>query len=114
LNQALAARLAAPGTVDFTVPSEIRARAFSLLMRTYGQVQRAVEYLRWDHGDAQEIAPSVYTGSRGGRRQAAQPADDVVAPAPAVVPNAPVAPHADVPANPQPHAAEPPAVPPIG
>jgi hypothetical protein len=43
---------------------ELRVRAFSLLVNTYDQVRRAVEYLRWDAGDAQEIAPSVYTGSR--------------------------------------------------
>lgn len=42
-----------------------RARAFSLLVHAYNQIRRAVIYLRWDEGDADEIAPSLYKGRRG-------------------------------------------------
>jgi hypothetical protein len=58
--------------------AEIRARAFTLLVRAYDQVRRAVIYLRWDEGDADEIAPSFYPG-RGRRRRAAT---EIVAPPP--------------------------------
>jgi hypothetical protein len=44
---------------------EIRARAFTLLVRAYAQARRAVIYLRWDHGDADAIAPSLYRDRRG-------------------------------------------------
>ena len=43
-----------------------RARAFTLFVRAYDQVRRAVGYIRWDEGDADLVAPSLYKG-RGGR-----------------------------------------------
>jgi hypothetical protein len=43
-----------------------RLRAFTLFMRTYDEVRRAVTYLRWKKNDADDIAPSLYAG-RGGR-----------------------------------------------
>jgi len=54
-------RLETPGS------GKLRARAFSLLVSTYDQIRRAVTYVRWDEGDAGRLAPSLYTGSRGGR-----------------------------------------------
>ncbi|AUX23596.1 hypothetical protein SOCEGT47_041230 [Sorangium cellulosum] len=53
---------AAPLPTDAT---DKRARAFSLFVRAYDQTRRAVAYLRWDEGDADEIAPSLYKGRRG-------------------------------------------------
>lgn len=38
-----------------------RARAFTLLMRSWNQIRRAVNYLRADEGDADSIAPSLFT-----------------------------------------------------
>ncbi|WP_438004954.1 hypothetical protein [Sorangium sp. So ce321] len=35
-------------------------------MHAYDQTRRAVSYLRWNEGDAETIAPSLYKG-RGGR-----------------------------------------------
>ncbi len=40
----------------------IRQRAFTLFVRTYDEVRRAITYLRWHHDDADEIAPSIYAG----------------------------------------------------
>src|SRR5688572_5909064 len=46
-----------------------RRRAFSLFARAYDQARRAVIYLRWDQGDADDIAPSLYAGRGGSRRR---------------------------------------------
>lgn len=43
----------------------IRQRAYTVLMRAYGEVRRGVEFLRWGRGDAGEIAPSPYLGRAG-------------------------------------------------
>jgi hypothetical protein len=48
--------------------AQTRLRAYALFASRYNQVRRGVHYLRWDHDDAEEIAPSLYTG-RGGRRK---------------------------------------------
>lgn len=48
-----------------TDATDKRARAFSLFVHAYAQTRRAVAYLRWDEGDADEIAPSLYKGRRG-------------------------------------------------
>lgn len=41
---------------------DIRQRMFTILCATYGQIRRAVTYLRWDEGDADCIVPSLYSG----------------------------------------------------
>lgn len=41
--------------------SDARRRAFSLLFETYDAIRRALEYVRWQEGDTDEIAPSLYT-----------------------------------------------------
>jgi hypothetical protein len=48
---------------------DLRLRAFTLFFRTYNEVRRAVSYLRWNHGDADRIAPSLYAGRSNGRRK---------------------------------------------
>jgi hypothetical protein len=45
-----------------------RARAFTLFLNAYDACQRAVAFLRWDEGDAEKIAPSIFI--RAGRRKA--------------------------------------------
>jgi hypothetical protein len=47
----------------------VRHRAFTLFMRAYDEVRRAVQYLRWHEGDAERIAPSLYAGRGSGRRK---------------------------------------------
>jgi hypothetical protein len=48
-----------------------KVRAFTLFTAAYDQVRRAVSYLRWNEGDADSLAPSLYKG-RGGSRSAAK------------------------------------------
>jgi hypothetical protein len=70
-----------------------RQRAFKLFADTYDQARRAVTYLRWNDGDMDQIAPSLYAGRGGGSKRKtgpegeanpnAAPAQAAVAPAPA-------------------------------
>ena len=39
-----------------------RQRAFSLFVKAYEQARRAISYVRWEHGHADLIAPSLYSG----------------------------------------------------
>jgi hypothetical protein len=39
-----------------------RQQAYTLFVNTYNQVRRVVNFLRWDDGDADDIAPSLYAG----------------------------------------------------
>jgi hypothetical protein len=52
-----------------------KVRAFTLFTRAHDQVRRAVTYLRWNEGDADTLAPSLYKG-RGGSRSASAPKGD--------------------------------------
>lgn len=62
-----------------------RARAFALFMRAYDEVRRAVTYLRWEEGDADTIAPSLYQARATGRRKP-EPTPTPGATPPAVTP----------------------------
>ncbi|MBK8253664.1 MAG: hypothetical protein IPK82_13480 [Polyangiaceae bacterium] len=54
---------------------ELRQRAFSLFANAYDQCRRAVSYLRWNDGDAEEVAPSLYTRTRrDGSQESPEPA----------------------------------------
>ncbi|WP_437776921.1 hypothetical protein [Sorangium sp. So ce1097] len=61
-----------------TEAADKRARAFALLVHAYDQIRRAVAFLRWDEGDADEIAPSLYKGRTG---RATSSTETTVAPA---------------------------------
>ncbi len=52
-----------------------RARAFRLLVRAYGQARRALAYLRWDEGDVDRLAPSLFGAARSGRAKVAPGGD---------------------------------------
>ncbi|WP_437538186.1 hypothetical protein WME79_19780 [Sorangium sp. So ce726] len=82
-----------------TEAADRRARAFSLLVHAYDQTRRAVAYLRWNEGDADSIAPSLYKGRTG---RAASSSDTAAAPADEAPagPTAPASPGAAVPAAP--------------
>lgn len=54
--------------------AELRARAFTLLVSTYAAARRAIQYLRFDEGDAESIAPSLYTKKATRRRKVPGPA----------------------------------------
>ncbi len=53
----------------------VRQQTYTLWLRAYEQARRAVEFLRWNEGDADKIAPSLFAG-RGAHTKAdpAQPA----------------------------------------
>lgn len=42
--------------------TDIRLRAYTMLLRAYDEVRRAVTFLRWSHNDADAIAPSLFAG----------------------------------------------------
>jgi hypothetical protein len=46
--------------------SLLRQQAFTLFMNAYDDARRAASYLRWNEGDVNDIAPSLFAG-RGGR-----------------------------------------------
>jgi hypothetical protein len=64
---------------------DLRARAFTLLVRAYDEVRRSVLYVRWSQGDAAQIAPTLYV-RRGRTRKngAAAEGEDESGGAPAV------------------------------
>jgi hypothetical protein len=51
--------------------TELRDRAFTVLVRAYGQVRHAIQYLRRDQHDAHRYVPSLY-GRRRSRKVKAQ------------------------------------------
>jgi hypothetical protein len=58
--------------------NDIKQRAWALLTQSYDRIRRAVTYVRWDEGDADVIAPSLFAIPRSGRHAAsdhAKPAD---------------------------------------
>ncbi|MFT3766094.1 MAG: hypothetical protein QM820_11350 [Minicystis sp.] len=65
--------LAALGAREHGVPlspsaiADQRRRAFTLFLRAYNESRRAITYLRWNDGDADDFAPSLYAGRRGPR-----------------------------------------------
>lgn len=58
----------------------LRQRAFTLFVKNYNEVRRAVAYLRPAEGEAEAMAPSVFIGRNAGVKQ------EKPAPAPAVTP----------------------------
>lgn len=45
-----------------------RQRAFTLFVRAYDELRRGITFLRWNEGDVDDIAPSLYAG-RGNRKK---------------------------------------------
>lgn len=66
--------------------AEIRQRAYSLFMRSYDELRRAAEYLRWHDGDADAHVPSLYNT---GRRKRSEVLEDEPPQAPATPAAAP-------------------------
>ncbi|AKV00474.1 hypothetical protein AKJ09_07137 [Labilithrix luteola] len=70
---------------------EGRMRAFTLLVRAYGETRRAVTYVRWNTGDADKLVPPLSASSRRVVQRAPptarQPPDPTTpAPSPSSVP----------------------------
>lgn len=69
IAQLVGLREQAPSTVATEAALE-RLKAFTLLIRAYERARKAVTFLRWDHGDADTLVPSLYAGrGNGGRRK---------------------------------------------
>ncbi|HET9934188.1 MAG TPA: hypothetical protein VFQ35_25975 [Polyangiaceae bacterium] len=71
------------GATKLDSATDYRLRAFFLLSREYDRVRQAVTFVRWTERDADQIAPSIYTGRTARRREANVPASD---PVPAATP----------------------------
>lgn len=41
-----------------------RQRAYTLFVTSHDQVRRAISYLRWEQGDVDDIAPSLFAGKK--------------------------------------------------
>jgi hypothetical protein len=71
------------------VTAQNRQRAYTLFMRAYADAQRAVRFLREEHGDMEEFTPSLFAGRGGGNIRRKEEAQAPVTPAPSVMPSAP-------------------------
>ena len=80
----LAGRVQMAGKIDEA--TDLRQRAYTLFYRSYEAARAAIAYVRHDEGDAESIAPSLYTGRGRRNKDADQPIPPVEAP-----PNAPPA-----------------------
>ena len=66
---------------DEVMSTTVRARqaAFTIFVRAYDEVRRGIVYLRWNMGDADEIAPSLYANRvkrRKGEDKVEEPKSD--------------------------------------
>lgn len=66
-----------------------RQRAFTLFFQAYEQTQRTIMFLRWNEGDADAIAPSLYAGrGNGNHKRKTDAPPDASSPAPTPTPPA--------------------------
>ena len=79
------------GATKLDAATDYRLRAFFLLSNEYDRVRQAVTFVRWKERDADEIAPSIYTG-RTARRRDANAGAGPVPPAPPTSAQPPKAP----------------------
>lgn len=70
--------------------TDLRQRAYTLLLQTYDDARRAVTYLRADEGDADDIAPALHPGRP--RKRGDQASGPTPAPGPAPTPPGPKSP----------------------
>jgi hypothetical protein len=84
----------------------VRQKAYSLFFHDYDAVQRIVHFVRWAEDDADDVAPSLFTGRRTSRR------GSKTTPATPVAPSMPATPSTPGPlATPAAHTPEAPRVP---
>jgi len=76
------------GTALIAATSDIRSRAFTVVIDLYDQTRRALLYLRWNEDDADTIAPSLYSGRTGRKKGAKEEAKPPAPPAPVSQPRA--------------------------
>ena len=85
---------------EITAARQIRARAFKLFIEAYDEVRRAIVWLRWEHGDADGLAPSLYIkrGKARAKKEAKSgqgAASETTKDAPAAAAAEPIAPAAE-------------------
>jgi hypothetical protein len=75
LIKAVGVKQQAPAVV--AANAQERQRALTHFLRAYDQVRRSVIYLRWNEGDADHIAPSLYAGRSVKRKNGDEPSGEV-------------------------------------
>ena len=68
----------------------MRQRAYSFVFHEYDWIRSVVSFLRWEQGDADDFAPSLFAGRGNTRRKSKS--DEAPAPAPGPTGGSPVAP----------------------
>jgi hypothetical protein len=68
---------------EIAIATRQRQRAFTLFVDKYDDVRQAVNYVRWKQGDAERIAPSLYSGKHFTRKSQTPPEAETL---PAVTP----------------------------
>lgn len=63
--------------------SDLRNRMFTLFIEAYDDARRAIQYLRWHEGDAEDIAPTLYVGKGPGASKKKTDKKEESVPAPA-------------------------------
>lgn len=64
LYEVIGTRRYVPAPIPMDDPGRLRARAFTLLVRSYDRCRRAVVALRWHEGDADAFMPTLYPKRR--------------------------------------------------
>jgi hypothetical protein len=57
-----------------------RQKAYTLFLTAYDQLRRAITFIRWNEGDADEIAPSLYAGRKRKAVTLEEPTPNITAP----------------------------------
>jgi hypothetical protein len=70
-----------------------RQKAYTLFLTAYDQLRRAITFIRWNEGDADEIAPSLYAGRKRKVENRGDFAPDATAPTTQASPSTNVATH---------------------
>lgn len=91
MNGAIAQREQSPARI--AAATDIRLRMFTLFFNAYDEIRRGILFLRWHQNDADEIAPSIYSGRQNSNILKKNTSDgkDTSAVAPPTVPSAPSA-----------------------
>lgn len=79
LLQAVGAREQTPNTL--AAEALERQQAYTLFVNAYDQVRRAITFLRWNEGDAEAIAPSIYSNRAAPHKAAGSDVAATTAPA---------------------------------
>jgi hypothetical protein len=56
--------------------ADLRARIYTLFVNDWSQIRRAITYLRWNDGDADTLAPSLFLKGKRGSSSPSEPDDN--------------------------------------